>query len=111
MKKVLILFFVWAFVSQNLIASDSLFAQSDKKKHMIVSVAISGAVTAFARNKGYSRTESFFMGVGVSMLIGLAKEEIDGHRTNGTKDFDDLKADLIGSVSGALVSAQFEWKF
>jgi uncharacterized protein YfiM (DUF2279 family) len=68
-------------------------------------------VTGYARNKGYSKVESFFWGFGAAMAVGLIKEGIDGRRKNGHQSSDDLKADVLGGLTGALVSAQFEWKF
>jgi hypothetical protein len=44
------------------------------------------------------------------MAVGLLKEGLDGV-TDGQQSSDDLKADVLGSFTGALISAQFEWKF
>jgi uncharacterized protein YfiM (DUF2279 family) len=41
-------------------AEDSFFSQSDKQKHFAATTVISMGVTGYARNKGYSKMESFF---------------------------------------------------
>ena len=80
--------------------------ESDKQKHFAATTAISMVVTGYARNKGYTKVESFFWGFGTAMAVGLIKEGIDSNA-----DTDDLKADALGGITGALISAQFEWKF
>ena len=102
-----------AFVvlSQSLSAEESFFNQSDKQKHFAATVVISTAVTGYARNKGYSKVESFFWGFGAAIMVGLIKEGIDGQTTSGHQSSQDIKADILGGLTGALISTQFEWKF
>ena len=91
-------------------AEDNLWQQSDKQKHFAVTTGVSMLVTGYARNKGYSKVESFFWGFGAALAVGLIKEGVDG-KTGGVQSSDDIKADVLGGVTGALISAQFEWKF
>ncbi|HIQ28129.1 MAG TPA: hypothetical protein EYH42_06480 [Sulfurovum sp.] len=98
-------------LSQNLTAAeDNFFSQRDKQKHFIATTIISTAVTGYTRSQGYSKVESFFWGFGVAVAAGLLKEGLDG-TNSGDQSFDDVKADLLGAIVGALISAQFEWKF
>jgi len=105
----ILIFFI---LSQNIVAKESSFlSQADKQKHIAVSIAISGAVTAFARNQGFSKAESFFYGAVSAIALGLVKEGIDGHTEGSTRSWGDVGADAIGATVGSLISAQFEWKF
>lgn len=90
--------------------ADPFFQQDDKQKHIVGSMAISGTATGIARHYGCTPMESFLIGVGTAMIVGIAKEEWDG-QGYGTKDYNDLKADAIGAIGGSLISAQFSWKF
>ena len=113
MKLKYIVSMVMAFFMLNstlMAAEESFVQQSDKQKHFVATTVISMAVTGYARNKGYSKVESFFWGFGAAIAVGLIKEGIDG-KTGGQQSSDDLKADVLGGLTGALVSAQFEWKF
>ena len=103
----LITFFI---MSQTILAEESFFEESDKQKHFVATTVISAAVTGYARNQGYSKVESFFWGFGVAVAVGLLKEGLDG-TNDGDQSFDDVAADLLGGATGALISAQFEWKF
>ncbi len=91
-------------------AEEEIWDQSDKQKHFVATTAVSMVVTGYARNKGYSKVESFFWGFGAAIAVGLIKEGVDG-KTGGQQSSDDLKADVLGGLTGALISAQFEWKF
>lgn len=97
-------------MSQTVLAEESFFQQSDKQKHFVATTVISAAVTGYARSQGYSKVESFLWGFGVAVAVGLLKEGLDG-TNSGDQSFDDVKADLLGGATGALISAQFEWKF
>lgn len=100
------------FMGQSAVAGDeALWEQNDKRSHFFVSAGISMAVTAYANGKGYNKTESFLIGVGTTTLIGLAKEGIDGYAGTGTREVDDMTANILGAVTGSLLSMQFEWKF
>ena len=89
----------------------SFLKQKDKQLHMMLSAAIATAVTGYARNQGSSKVEAFFYGAGAAIATGLIKEGIDGNRDGGTQSWGDVAADMIGGTAGALISAQFEWKF
>lgn len=90
--------------------AEPLYKQEDKQKHFIGSMAIGGAATGIARYYGSSRIESFFIGVATSLLVGIAKEAVDG-RGHGTEDVNDVYADTLGGIVGSVVSAQFSWRF
>ncbi|HIP28136.1 MAG TPA: hypothetical protein EYG82_03070 [Sulfurovum sp.] len=105
----ILIFFV---MSQTLMSEEvSFFKQRDKQKHIIVSGVFALAVTGYARNKGSSKVEAFFYGAGAAIALGLIKEGVDGNSEERTQSWGDVGADIIGAVTGALISAQFEWKF
>jgi VanZ family protein len=92
------------------INADTFFQQEDKQKHIIGSMAISGVATGLARHYGSNKFEAVCIGIASALLVGIAKEAIDG-KGYGTEDVGDIYADTIGAVSGSLLSAQFNWKF
>ena len=105
----ILIFFV---MGQTLMSEEVyFFKQRDKQQHIIVSGIFALAVTGYARNQGSSKVEAFFYGAGASIALGLLKEGIDGNRDGGTQSWGDVAADVIGATTGALISAQFEWKF
>ena len=110
LKLLLIVFTTFFMLSQTALAEDSFFTQSDKQKHFIATTIISAAVTGYTRSQGYSIVESFFWGFGVAVAVGLLKEGLDG-TNGGDQSSNDVAADLLGATTGALISAQFEWKF
>ena len=108
MKKVLLVPMVFLMTSQTIMAES--WNGADKGKHLGVSAVISTVVTGLARNQGYSKTESFFWGAGTALVIGGLKELSDG-KGHGNRSAKDFGADALGGLAGALISAQFEWKF
>jgi len=99
-------------MGQTLLAQESsFFSQRDKQQHMVATAAIATAVTAYARNRGSSKVEAFFYGAGAAIAVGLLKEGLDGVDDEGTREWADVGADVIGATAGAFFSAQFEWKF
>jgi VanZ family protein len=92
------------------LSADTFFQQEDKQKHIIGSMAIGGVATGLARHYGSNKFEAIAIGVASALLVGIAKEAIDG-KGYGTEDVNDIYADTIGAVSGSLLSAQFNWKF
>jgi VanZ family protein len=92
------------------LSADNFFQQEDKQKHIVGSMAIGGVATGLARHYGSNKLEAIAIGIASALLVGIAKEAIDG-KGYGTKDVNDIYADTIGAVSGSLLSAQFNWKF
>jgi VanZ family protein len=92
------------------LSADTFFQQDDKQKHIIGSMAIGGVATGLARHYGSNKFEAIAIGIASALLVGIAKEAIDG-KGYGTEDVNDIYADTIGAVSGSLLSAQFNWKF
>jgi VanZ family protein len=92
------------------LSADTFFQQEDKQKHIIGSIAIGGVATGLARHYGSNKFEAIAIGIASALLVGIAKEAIDG-KGYGTEDVNDVYADTIGAVSGSLLSAQFNWKF
>ncbi len=99
-------------IGQVLLAEERpFFLQRDKQLHIAGSALFSYAVTGFARSKGSSKLEAFFYGAGASIALGLLKEGLDGIDKDSTREWADVWANVIGASAGALISAQFEWKF
>lgn len=90
--------------------AEEFYLQDDKQKHFIGSIAIGGVATGIARYYGSNKLESIAIGIGTSLLVGIAKEAIDG-KGYGTEDIGDVYADTLGAVSGSIISTQFNWRF
>jgi len=110
-SSIIVSILIFLCLSQNLVAKESFFAQRDKQKHILGTGVLATAITGIARNKGYSKMESFLLGAGSALALGALKEGIDGYSAGGTRSRYDVGADAIGAVLGAGISAQFEWKF
>lgn len=93
-----------------LLFAEPTYLQSDKQKHFIGSAAIGGVATGLARHYGSNKVEAILIGIGTALLIGIAKEAIDG-KGYGTEDIGDVYADTLGAVSGSVISTKFEWRF
>ena len=111
MKMVFSSIMVFLIMNQSLAAGESFFSQRDKQKHILGTGVLASAFTGMARSAGLPKIESFFIGVGAAVALGLLKEGLDGYDAESTRSWGDAKADAIGAVMGAGISAQFEWKF
>jgi putative lipoprotein len=78
---------------------------SDKFKHYTVS-AFYSAATAIVANRHFDIREerSLFIGFGVTMSLGSAKEIKDFHSKGETASFKDLFWDLAGALTGTLAA-------
>ena len=111
MKLILfILLFTLQIFSQDITIKQ--FWQTDKRKHLGASAVIATTFTALAKNNGSSNIESFFIGIGSTLLIGIAKEYLDGKNPlHHTEDVNDMYTDTIGAVLGSTLAVSFSWKF
>jgi len=78
--------------------SSNLLYEKDKQLHY----ASSFAIAYYASSCLYKddKFKSFLFGIGASVIIGWAKEYVDG-KGYGTKDIEDIDADMFGALSGA----------
>ena len=84
--------------------------EEDKVKHFAGSFAIAGASSGIARYYGSSYIESVAIGIATSVLVGIAKERIDGNG-HGSEDINDVYADTLGGAVGSVIGASFNWRF
>lgn len=92
------------------LSAEDIYLQEDKQKHFVGSMVIGGVSAGIARHYGSSTFEAFMIGIASSLLVGIAKEAVDG-RGYGTEDVGDVYADTLGSISGSLIATQFNWRF
>ena len=90
--------------------AEEFYLQPDKQKHFIGSMAIGGVATGIARHYGSNKLEAMLIGIGSALLVGIAKEAIDG-KGYGTEDIGDVYADTLGSIAGSVISTSFSWEF
>jgi VanZ family protein len=90
--------------------ADTFFQQDDKQKHIVGSMAIGGVATGLALHYGSNKFEAVCIGIASALLVGIAKEAIDG-KGYGTKDVNDIYADTIGAITGSMISTQLNWRF
>ncbi len=95
-----------------LMVTTSLFAiAEDKTWHMQTSMMLTytGQVF-FDQFSDVSHSESVIYATGISLAIGLGKELYDEQDYGGFSS-KDLAADLVGALSGALLSDYFDHKY
>lgn len=90
--------------------AEPMYLQKDKQKHFIGSAAIAGVSSGLAKYYGSSTFEAIAIGVASALLVGIAKEAIDG-KCYGSEDINDIYADTLGALGGSVISAQFNWRF
>ncbi|MGB1226471.1 MAG: hypothetical protein ACPG9K_01155 [Poseidonibacter sp.] len=113
MKKILLgmLFIACLLKAEtNNFVTKEFWQSDDKQKHFAGSYAMAATGTALARHYGKDKLSALAIGVGGSILVGWLKEVSDGNG-NGTKDINDLDADVLGAIAGGLTVVKFEWKF
>lgn len=93
-----------------MLSAEPMYLQDDKQKHFVGSAAIGATASGLARHYGSNKVEAVFVGIATALLVGIAKEAVDG-KGYGTEDIGDVYADTIGAVSGSIISAQYEWRF
>ena len=80
------------------------FSQQDKQKHVVATTGISSITYGISRSYKASRTKSFFIAMGTSMAVGVAKELSDPFY-----DEEDIQADLVGASLGAIFSLTIDF--
>lgn len=96
-----------AFVLAVLLAISAMAFEQDKVKHFAGSMAIAAVGSGLAKHYGSSPLEAWFIGFGSSIIVGIAKERIDGGGY-GSEDIHDVYADTLGASLGATL---FSWEF
>jgi len=95
----------------------NLFQERDKKLHMLVTAQIGVFATLIAKENGFTYNESFWIGVGSSVFIGLLKEVYDSRKGGTGFDSRDMLANTIGGVGGSTLMVgthkvlTYEYKF
>jgi len=93
-----------------LLFTTNVFAiDNDKKQHFIYSAGIASTTTAIAKHYGKSNLESYLYGVGFTVGIGVLKELADSRSKNHTADMEDVYADILGAVTGSLLTFRWRW--
>jgi hypothetical protein len=79
----------------------NLYTYDDKQLHMGATYVISSFTTAYVFKKTQNKKKAMWIGFGVGMGVGIAKELWDIE--HGNCECGDIVADLIGSTLGCLV--------
>ena len=79
----------------------TLYTFDDKQLHMSATYVISSFTTAYVFKKTQNKKKAMWIGFGVGMSVGIAKELYDIE--HGNCEAGDLLADFIGSSLGCLV--------
>ena len=79
----------------------TLYTYDDKQLHMGATYVISSFTTAYVFKKTQNKKKAMWIGFGVGMSVGIAKELWDIE--HGNCQYGDLVADFIGSSLGCLV--------
>jgi uncharacterized protein YfiM (DUF2279 family) len=110
MKMLILLISMMISLSANEFLTNDFWYKEDKQKHFLGSASIAVATTGLARHYGSNKVESFLIGVGSTIIVGWLKEVSDG-QGHGSKDINDIDADMLGAVTGSMISTQFKWRF
>ena len=78
-----------------------LYTFDDKQLHIGATYMISSVTTAYVFKKTQNKKKAIWIGFGVGMGVGVAKELYDIE--HGNCEVGDLVADVIGSTLGCLV--------
>ena len=79
----------------------TLYTYDDKQLHMGATYVISSVTTAYVFKKTQDKKKAMWIGFGVGMGVGIAKELYDIE--HGNCEVGDLVADVIGSSLGCFV--------
>lgn len=88
------------------------FHEDDKREHGLVGVAVGMLGTTMAERLMPDAPwwQKALVGVAASAVVGIAKEQIDAHRSADTNDRADATATVIGGVAGSL-AITLAWHF
>ena len=79
----------------------TLYTYDDKQLHMGATYVISSLTTAYVFKRTQNKRKAMWIGFGMGMTAGIAKELWDIE--HGNCQYGDIVADLIGSTLGCLV--------
>jgi len=74
------------------------FLQRDNLSHFVINGTISESVTEFAKNRGFSKNKSVFLGILSGVVFGVVKENIYDKNYSVT----DMQSWAIGAILGAV---------
>ena len=90
------------FLNISLSAKDlRLYKYEDKQLHLGATYVISSVTTAYVFKKTQDKKRAMWIGFGVGMGVGIAKELYDIE--HGNPETCDLIADVVGSALGSFV--------
>ena len=79
----------------------TLYTYDDKQLHMGATYVVSSFTTAYVFHKTKNKRKAMWIGFGVGMSTGIAKEIYDIE--HGNSEFGDILADIVGSSLGCFV--------
>ena len=88
------------------VSGQSLTIPNDKVLHLGGSYVIASTTTQFAQWKGATPRQAFWLGFGISMSFGIAKEIYDIE--HGAPEWKDLVANFAGASIGAFTTITLE---
>ena len=88
------------------VSGQSLAIPNDKVLHLGGSYVIASTSTQLAQWKGATPKQAFWLGFGISMSFGIAKEIYDIE--HGAPEWKDLVANLAGASIGAFTTITLE---
>lgn len=76
---------------------------ADRWMHVTASLVLADITTRCLRRCGVGCLLSAGVGFCVSLAVGIGKECYDKFKENGTFDWGDIKADIIGAACGSVI--------
>jgi hypothetical protein len=92
------------FGNEGWFGRNSYAGGADKAAHFVDYYIVSKELSFLYNTLGYSRTQSIWMGLGVTLLAGLTNEFGDGFNRYGFS-YEDLAMDAAGAITAAVISS------
>ena len=104
--------FSFLLAETNNFLTQNYWESKDKQEHFAGSFVLASAVVPetykLFSDTTPTKTETFIISVGSTMLIGWLKEVSDG-QGRGNKDINDIDADVLGALLGAFANITIRW--
>ncbi len=92
------------FTNEGWFGKDTYAGGADKASHFVDFYIISKELSFLYNTLGYSRTESMWIGLGLTLLAGVINESGDGFNRYGFS-YEDLTMDVAGGLTAMTISA------
>jgi uncharacterized protein YfiM (DUF2279 family) len=79
----------------------------DDKLHFLASAAVTSTTYAVVYNNTHNKKKALLWGLGTGITVGILKEVYDSTQSHNKFDLKDLRADVLGSLTAAVIIKLF----